>query len=107
MGIEGRFPAVGFCVLARQGTQTGFLARLALIAALSAAVLYGQANRGVISGHVRDMSNAMIPEANVSAVHVSTGVASTARSNEAGEFSARALIESKSARALASIQPEH
>src|SRR5579872_5520737 len=62
-----------------------------VVAGLSAALLYGQTDRGVISGEVRDTTGAVVPGAKVSAINVSTNVTTNTQSNEAGAFTVPAL----------------
>ena len=62
-----------------------------VVAVLSAALLHGQTDRGVISGEVRDTTGAVVPGAKVSAINVSTNVTTNTQSNEAGAFTVPAL----------------
>jgi hypothetical protein len=61
--------------------------RLLSIALLFAPLaLWGQETRGTILGRVTDSSGAVIAGAEIRATNSATGVAATARSNEAGNY---------------------
>ena len=61
-------------------------ALLALLACLLPAVLLGQADRGTITGTVSDSTGAVVPNAEVRARNVDTGVETLATSTEAGVY---------------------
>ena len=57
-----------------------------------AAPLAAQDARGTIVGRVTDVTNAVVPGAEVRATNVATGVASSAKANEAGNYSMPYLV---------------
>lgn len=59
---------------------------LTLAALLLCAPAVAQDPRGTLAGRVTDTSNAVIPNVEVKATNLSTGVTATARSNEQGRF---------------------
>ncbi len=65
----------------------------ALIVALgSQELVRAQETRGTIAGHVQDTTGAAIPNANVSAKDVATGVLTTAKSGAAGDYTLPFLV---------------
>ena len=62
------------------------LRQAALCFALCAASLFGQSERGIITGTVRDASGAVIPAAKITLSNTQTGVNFTAPSNASGEY---------------------
>src|SRR5436309_13824309 len=67
------------------------LMRLVLAAIAFVCLLSAQTPLASISGLVQDPQGAVIANAEVTAVHVETGVRSTTRSNHAGFYSHRSL----------------
>src|ERR1035441_8901948 len=63
---------------------------LALLA-LGSMCLWGQSERGTITGAVTDSTGAVIPGAKVVVTNQSTNVASTVETNGSGEFTAPSL----------------
>ena len=59
---------------------------------IPAAVLFGQATGGSISGTVRDQSGAAVPEATITARHLATGTVRTTTSGGTGTYRLPALI---------------
>ena len=53
---------------------------------LSAALLFGQSERGTITGTVTDSTGAAVPQAKITATEAATNVATSTRSNEAGDY---------------------
>ena len=62
------------------------LRQAALCIALCAATLFGQSERGIITGTVRDASGAVVPAAKITLSNTQTGVNFTAPSNASGEY---------------------
>ncbi len=62
------------------------LRQAVLCIALFAATLFGQSERGIITGTVRDASGAVIPAAKITLSNTQTGVNFTAPSNASGEY---------------------
>ena len=62
------------------------LRQASLCIAFFAATLFGQSERGIITGTVRDASGAVIPAAKITLSNTQTGVNFTAPSNASGEY---------------------
>ncbi|HZT32619.1 MAG TPA: TonB-dependent receptor [Bryobacteraceae bacterium] len=62
-----------------------------LILAICACSVFGQSDRGTITGRVMDPTSAVVPGAKVEAVHQGTQVKYTAHTNEAGVYSIQQL----------------
>ena len=68
------------------------LGLLALVFLCGASVAYGQATSGNIAGTVVDRSGAAIPNANITATNVATGVAVNVKGNDVGQFLIQNLL---------------
>src|SRR5438046_9455252 len=53
---------------------------------LSAVALFGQSERGTITGTVTDSTGAAVPQAKITATSDATNVAATTSSNDAGDY---------------------
>jgi hypothetical protein len=74
-------------------TKIALVLRIGLAAAaLFGSSLWGQEYRATISGTVSDPSGAAVPNAQIEARNVDTGVLSTARTNEAGAYTIPFLL---------------
>ena len=62
------------------------LSQLLLCLALSAASMFGQSERGTITGTIHDATGAIIPDAKVVLTNTQTGVSFTTPSNGSGEY---------------------
>ncbi len=70
-------------------------ARLALLVCALAAVAFGQAGLGSISGTVVDPGDAPIPNATIKVVQLSTNTERTTTTNEVGNFTLPSLVASR------------
>jgi hypothetical protein len=68
-------------------SQSGLLRRLIILACFVAAVCYGQGDRGLLTGFVKDTSGAVIVGATVRATNTATGVVVSTQSNDDGNYS--------------------
>lgn len=66
---------------------------VSLLCLLAASISYGQSTYATITGTVTDPNGAVIPNANVAAVHVQTNYRYTATSNEVGQYTLANLRE--------------
>src|SRR6185295_3660881 len=64
----------------------------AMCALLSVVPLSAQDARGMIVGRVTDSSSATVPGAEVRATNIATGVAASAKTNDAGNYSLPYLV---------------
>src|SRR5262249_39424159 len=80
--------------LAKMTTSSkfAFCHRLLLLAGLATVLCYGQGDRGLITGIVKDSSSAVVTDAAVRALHLSTNVAVTTQTNAEGNYSLRYLL---------------
>ena len=74
------------CLLSRR------LASAVVLAAVSLATCFAQDPRGTILGRVSDSSGATVPGAEVRAVNEETGVAASAKTNDAGNYTMPYLL---------------
>lgn len=68
-------------------TSTRYLRSMMLLAWLMAALCYGQGDRGLVTGLVKDPSGAAIAGTKVRALHIATNVAVTTETNAEGNYS--------------------
>ncbi|MBV9307585.1 MAG: carboxypeptidase regulatory-like domain-containing protein, partial [Acidobacteriaceae bacterium] len=66
--------------------------KYALLTLLSAAMLIGQADRGVITGLVTDAQGAAIPNATVQIKDAGTGVVTSVKTTSEGNYSTPPLV---------------
>src|SRR5262249_10941497 len=69
---------------------TRLILRLGFVCVCTA-VLFGQSERGTITGTVVDSSGALVPAARVTVTNISTKLVSESQSNEAGGYTAASL----------------
>src|SRR5450759_1350777 len=76
----------------RRFTTALFCAVALTILVAAGAFAQAVAGLGAVSGTVRDATGAVVPGANVTLVNASKGITRTMQTNEAGVFSAPALV---------------
>src|SRR5260370_3442075 len=69
----------------------GRLYAIAALLALTAAGLWAQGDRGIITGTVKDASGAAVPRAQVTATHLTTNTTYKTSTTESGDFTVPSL----------------
>ena len=72
-------------------SRWGGVLRAALVLSLFSFSVFGQSERGNITGAVRDASGAVVPAAKITVTNAATNVALTATTNEQGEYTVPSL----------------